>query len=162
MPSYKLFLGVLLLSSPLACVPEAPLLEPDSGPEAMLEIQEAANLFEAAFLEGSPEAVAGLMTADAVASLIGGPDIVGEEAILRFFQEFFGAMTVSAYRSTVAEVEVYGDVAYDRGTFIWESVLSDGTPINAPGRYSAVRHRGSDGVWRLHRIIENEPPSMPS
>ena len=159
MPSCELFLGVLLLSSSLACVPEAPLLEPDSGPEAMLEIQEAANLFEAAFLEGNPQAVVGLMTVDAVASLIGGPDIMGEEALLRFFQDFFGELTVSAYRTTVAEVEVYGDVAYDRGTFIWESVLSDGTPINAPGRYSAVRHRGSEGVWRVHRLIENEPPS---
>ena len=156
MPSCKLFLGVLLLSSPLACVPEAPLLEPDSGPEAMVEIQEAANLFEAAFLEGRPAAVVGLMTADAVASLVGGPDIVGEEALLRFFQDFFGELTVSAYRTTVVEVEVYGDVAYERGTFIWESFLSDGTPINSPGRYSAVRHRGADGVWRLHRLIENE------
>jgi ketosteroid isomerase-like protein len=159
MPSCKLLFGVLLLSSSSGCVPEAPLHEPNSGPEAMLEIQEAADLFEAAFLEGNPEAVVGLMTEDAVASLIGGPDIVGEEALLRFFQDFFGELTVSAYRSTVVEVEVYGDVSYDRGTFIWESFLSDGTPINAPGRYSAVRHRGSDGVWRLHRLIENEPPS---
>ena len=158
MPSCKLFLGVLLLSSSFACVPEAPVIGPNS-PEAMLEIQEAANLFETAFLEGNPEAVVGLMTVDAVASLIGGPDIVGEEALLRFFQDFFGELTVFAYRSTVVEVEVYGDVAYDRGTFIWESVLSDGTLINAPGRYSAVRHRGSDGVWRLHRLIENESPS---
>jgi hypothetical protein len=78
-------LGVLLLSSSIACVPEAPLLEPGSGPEAMLEIQEAADLFELAFLEGNPEALVGLMTVDAVASLIGGPAIVGEEALRRFF-----------------------------------------------------------------------------
>jgi ketosteroid isomerase-like protein len=75
------------------------------------------------------------------------------------FTGLFKTMKVSKYKCRVSEAEIYGNVVYDRGECEWESVTEGQSPLRWQGRYYAVRHRGADGVWRLHRLIENELPS---
>jgi uncharacterized protein (TIGR02246 family) len=126
--------------------------------EARAVIQAASDALEATYRRGDAEALARMMTEDVVVSAIGFADLVGRQAIHTLFSGAFRTMRVSKYRLIVAEVEIYGDVAYDRGEFDWESSTHDGAKQTTHGRYHAVRHRGTDGVWRVHRLIENEVP----
>jgi len=96
------------------------------------------------------------MTEEVIVSPIGLADFEGRASIRAFFEGAFEALTVSAYSFTVTEAEIHGNTAYDRGTFVWESAAAGQAPVRSVGRYSAVRHRGADGVWRIHRLIENE------
>jgi hypothetical protein len=77
--------------------------------------------------------------------------------------QFFGGNTVAAFTLAPEESEEYGDVAYERGTFTWMSGAKGQPPTPARHllRYSIVRHRGTDGVWRIHRYIENSPQPAP-
>ena len=76
--------------------------------------------------------------------------------------QFFAGNTVAAFTLAPDESEEYGDVAYERGTFTWISA-TNGQPSVARRnlRYSTVRQRGPDGVWRLHRYIENSAEAAP-
>ena len=152
---FRVGLVVLCLSAAVGCALEAPDTGPTTGPAAVEEIQAASNLYSGAFLAGDADSIANLSTIDVIASPIDLDDIEGRDSVRSFFRQAFVSMTVFVYRFSVIEAEIYGDVCYDRGTYVWESVWGDQPNTRTSGRYSAVRRRGNDGVWRVHRIIEN-------
>lgn len=129
-----------------------------SGSEAIDQIQAASDSLEAAYLRGDADRIADLVTESAVVSPIGRPDLEGRASIRAALTRAFRSMTVETYRFEVAEAEIFGGTAYDRGTYTWESISEGQPPQRTTGRYHAVRRRGSDGVWRLHRLIENSSP----
>jgi ketosteroid isomerase-like protein len=84
------------------------------------------------------------------------PALEGKPACLEFVRtvlsevraEFDKHMTVQS-----AEIRVFADVAFDRGT--WAQVLrplSGGSPIEECGKYLHIYTR-SDGMWKVFRII---------
>jgi len=149
----------LVLITLCGCIPENEIHGPISGAQAIEGIQVAADAYAQAFLAGDPDAIAGQMTEETVASPADLANIEGRENVRRFFQNVVQNMTVTAYEFEVVEAEIFGDVAYDRGNFRWVSSWQGQTPEESFGRYSAVRHRGPDGVWRIHRFIENVGPN---
>ena len=84
------------------------------------------------------------------------------QAVRTSLAQFFRGNVVTAYTLAPDELEVYGDVAYERGTFTWAAGPKAQTPA-APRRlrYAAVRRRGPDGTWRIHRYIENSTALPP-
>jgi ketosteroid isomerase-like protein len=74
---------------------------------------------------------------------------------------FFSGNTVAAFTLVPDELETYGDVAYERGTFTWVGGSKGQLSPARQARYSLVRRRGRDGVWRIHRYIENSPAPVP-
>ena len=113
-----------------------------------------------AYVRGDAELIASLMTDSVVVSPVGFGDLVGRKSVQNLLEGFFqGGNAVSKYQFSISELEVYGNIAYDRGTFVWEAAGKDGSKLNTSGRYSAVRMKGSDGSWRIHRLIENELPA---
>ena len=117
---------------------------------------------DSAFRLGDANAVAALTTEDVVLSLENVPDWRGREAVRDSLAQFFAGNTVAAFTLAPAESEEYGDVAYERGTFTWISAANGERPVARRSlRYSIVRHRGPDGVWRLHRYIENSTEVAP-
>jgi uncharacterized protein (TIGR02246 family) len=116
---------------------------------------------DSAFRRGDDAAAAALMTEDVVLSLEGVPDWRGREVVRGNLAGFFAGNAVAAFTLVPDELEAYGEVAYERGTFTWA-----GGPKGQPAparqvRYSLVRRRGPDGVWRIHRYIENSPAPAP-
>ena len=103
--------------------------------------------------------VAMLFTEDAAWQSNGMASLPGREAIRIFSRRFFRTDTVTVFALAVSELEVYGSAAYDRGTFVWTSINGNQDTTVQRGRYSALRKLGSDGRWRIHRLLDNNGPA---
>lgn len=115
--------------------------------------------FDSAYRSGDADAVAALMTEDAVISAEGVPDVTGRTVIRDVLARLFESSRVGAFTLQPVELEVAGALAFERGTFIFSSGPKDGEQTARTGRYALVRRRGSDGRWLLHRYMENCLPS---
>ncbi len=104
------------------------------------------------------EANAELFTEDAVVGLGGLADVRGRPAILAAMRGFYRQYAVQAEQHHTVELEIHGDAAYDRGTYLFVSGPRGGPAKTERGRYSAVWHRGADGAWRVYRYLENLLP----
>ncbi len=111
---------------------------------------------------GDAAANADLFTEDALVGLGGLADLRGRPAILAAMKGFYERYFVQAEQHRTVELEAYGDTAYDRGTYLFVSGPRGGAAKTERGRYSAVWHRGADGVWRVHRYLENLLPADPA
>ncbi len=149
-------LGAVLVQ---ACSPAGDEATPDQTADVLLLIERAKADLDSAHQTADADRVAMLFTEDAVWLSNGMVDLSGREAIRAFTRRFFGIHTVKVYALTMIELEVYGSAAYDRGTFVWTSISSDQDTSVQRGRYSAVRTRGPDGQWRIHRLLDNTSPA---
>jgi uncharacterized protein (TIGR02246 family) len=123
---------------------------------------EQANMqLQEAYRQGDASAAAGLFSEDAVLMPNAMDDLVGREAIEAFLDMFFSSSTVPVYELTIAEIDLHGNTAYERGTFRWLSVGSQQDSSLEYGRYSMVRKIGPGGNWQIHRLLENtiSPPT---
>ena len=130
----------------------------DINMEGRLEIETMNVEFEAAYKNGDAEGVASMATEDAILSPIGLQDLKGRDAVRSLLSGVFEANAVVSYELVIAELEVYGNTVYDRGTYLWISRHDGKTEMRVHGRYSAVRKKGADNKWRFHRLIENALP----
>lgn len=115
--------------------------------------------FDSAYRSGDADAVAALMTEDAVISAEGVPDVTGRTVIRDVLARLFESSRVGAFTLQPVELEIAGAFAFERGTFIFSSGPKDGEQTARMGRYTLIRRRGSDGRWLLHRYMENCLPS---
>ncbi len=127
--------------------------------DVRLLIERANAQLDSAYQSGDADRAAMLFTEEAVWLSNGMVDLPGRDAIRTFTRRFFQTHTVSVFTLTLSELEVCGPAAYDRGTFEWTSISSDQDTTVQRGRYSAVRTRGSDGQWRIHRLLDNTSPA---
>lgn len=126
--------------------------------EAARQISEVNAALGAAYRDGDAEAAAEHFTADATLMPPGARDLHGRQPIRSFLDLFFRRTSVEQYALTTVELDVYGDVAYEFGTYEWSSIFADTDTISEFGRYSAVRIKGDDGHWRIHRLLDNTMP----
>ena len=83
------------------------------------------------------------------------PAVVGRAATVEFMRDFLGAFDLQI-SYTSEEVQVHGDIAFDRGTYAQTMTPRDGgesTPEK--GKYLWVHSRDSDGEWKFMRVIWN-------
>ena len=99
--------------------------------------------------------MASLLTEDVIISPMEVTDLSGREQIAKVLANFFSTASVERYTFHLAELDVCSSKAYGRGEFDW---LVRSPPMRVHGRFFAVFQRGTDGVWRLHRLIENATP----
>ena len=152
----KQFVAILILTYLFACDGSSDNANLLAGREAITQYN--ARLQEA-YIKGDAKTIGTLMTDSVVISPIGFPDIVSRDSVRNLLAGFFQGNTVKKYELRINEIEVYGNMAYERGTFVWESSGKDGSQMRSGGRYSAVRLKGEDGQWRVHRLIENQLPN---
>jgi uncharacterized protein (TIGR02246 family) len=112
-----------------------------------------------AYRAGDPERAATLFTEDVVLMPNKAPSLRGSDAVRGLLTNFFRGSTVTTYDLTTDELHVYGETAFEWGTFQWRSVVSEQDTIVEQGRYSAVRKRSPEGRWLIHRLLENTMPS---
>ena len=125
-------------------------------PAAAAAAVEAAHVrLDSVSRAGDARANADVFTADAVVSLGTLADVRGREALRQAMASFYEKFAVRAHQLTTVELEVYGDIAYDRGTYLFVSGPRGQPPTTERGRYWAMWRRDADGVWRIHRYMEN-------
>lgn len=119
----------------------------------------ANDMIESAYFNGNASTVAEMMTEEVIISPVQLNNLNGRNEVESILSSLFETTKVIKYNLKPNEIEVYDDVAYERGTYVWISVIGKDTS-RMNGRYSAVRHQGQDGKWRIHRLIENTVPSQ--
>jgi ketosteroid isomerase-like protein len=130
------------------------------GPQAMREVALPANAaLDSAYRRGDADAAAQLMSDSVVISAENIPDLVGRSTIRDILRQFFTVNSVAAFTLSPAELQIYGDRAFERGTFVWSSGPKGGAMTRRSGRYMLLRARDSAGAWKLLRYIENCLPA---
>jgi uncharacterized protein (TIGR02246 family) len=121
--------------------------------------------FETSENSGDIDATAELLADDAVLIVPDYPVQEGKPAILGFLREISGWLLARFDRHVTyvsTEVEVVGDMAFDRGTFAFDVTRKSGGPItHVAGKYLWLLRR-DDARWKMSRIIvtrDDEPES---
>jgi len=117
----------------------------------------------AALNQGSADAWAGVFSEDAVQMPPNAPPNVGRATIRAWGQAFLAPVRLE-FALEVAEVQVAGDWAFERGTYrIRVSPKAGGGPFEDVGKYITIYQRQADGAWLTARDIwnsSNPPPGM--
>jgi len=141
---------IFTLVAPLAAV-STPATPP--GADARREVEAAMQQYTVLLRTGPAEATAGLFTADGELLEPGLAAIHGREAIRAFLAPVFAAVNVESASTESEAVEVYGDAAYQWGTYR-QRVAEKGKAANDyHGRYVASWRRETDGRWRLAKML---------
>jgi uncharacterized protein (TIGR02246 family) len=125
-------------------------------------IQRVREAHVAALNAGDVDAWVSLFTEDGVQMPPNAPANVGREAIRAWSRAFLGAFR-AAFALTVAEVQVAGDWAFERGAYrITLTPKAGGEAIRDLGKYITLYRRDSGGAtWRIARDIWNTDAAPP-
>ena len=83
------------------------------------------------------------------------PPVVGRAVAVAFMREFLGTFDLQI-RYSSDEVQVRGELAFDRGTYSQTlTPRSGGAPIRESGQYLWLYARRPDGSWEFLRVIWN-------
>jgi len=112
----------------------------------------------AAAMRGDAAAIAAQYTEDAIIMGPGAPAATGRAVIQAGVAEM---PAILEPRLTMAEVEVLGTTAIERGTFHMKFAMPGQAPLTDDGKYIVIWKRGSDGTWLRHREIFNSDLPAP-
>jgi uncharacterized protein (TIGR02246 family) len=117
---------------------------------------------ERTFEAGDLEAAMTVFADDAVIMGQGAPDVAGAEAIRAMYAGLLDQFAVSA-DLTSEEIEVAGDLAYERGTYtLTLTQKSDGQVLaDLKNRYVHIFKRQPDGAWKEWRMMVNSAEPAP-
>ena len=123
-------------------------------------IQRLAQRLVAAEMTCDVSAFTDAFTDDAVILPPAVPAIVGREACLAFVRTVLEQNAEELRSNEIvyesAETCVDGALGFDRGNFSQSMSLRGGMPdVHVVGQYLRIYSRGSDGNWRLARMIWN-------
>jgi uncharacterized protein (TIGR02246 family) len=140
-----------------ACQPgAAPLSEED-----ILAVNELRAGYVQAVLAGDVDGQVAAFAEDAVWWGADTPGIEGRAAIRAAFEPVPGT-TVQDFTDASLEIDGYGDLAFDRGTWS-ETYVTEGMeePITVTGKYVAIARKQDDGKWLWTVDIWNTDAPMP-
>jgi uncharacterized protein (TIGR02246 family) len=109
------------------------------------------------FNAGNYDGMFALYRDDVVVSGPGAPDIVGKQAWRNALATTLPPNVAFKMRFDTQELELAGDLAYERGTYRIE-MTDKATGAAAPplgGRHIHIFKREADGSWRGWRLMEN-------
>ena len=127
--------------------------------EVRAKILSVGSAIDTAFRRGDAEGAAAYFTDDAVMSPAEQSDVNGRAGVRAFFANFLAGNAVSYFTTQPTAIEVCDSLAYERGTFAWAFVPRGQPSVMLRGRYSTMWVRGGDGIWRIHRYLENLIPN---
>jgi uncharacterized protein (TIGR02246 family) len=148
-----------MVSIPLSGDPEAgdsALHRPSSDRSTEVEaIQELLSTAGDAVNAGDVAAEIGRFTEDGIYMWPDVPSIEGREALQEWFQNRFAAVDVRL-ESTTEEIEVFGDWAFERGSYV-AHIRPKGTEEaeTLRGKHLNILRRQPDGSWRIARRMRN-------
>ena len=161
----RLHLSLLSLLLIAGCTPTEPVEEATSTEADVEAINSLRDQFIALDNASDAAGLASLYTNDAVLMPPNQAAVTGNQAIESWFQTTFDQFTIE-FTLAPDEVEVVGDWAFDRGTYmIALTPKADGEPMEDRGKYIVILRRQADGSWKITRDIwnsDNPPPGAVS
>lgn len=129
-------------------------------------IHELRRRLEAAENAADADTFAGVVADDVVVIVPDFPVTVGRQASTAFVCEITDWMRENLDRHityTSDEVQILGELAFDRGTFAFRAAFKDGhDPAAVTGKYMWIYRRDGEGAWKLWRWMvtrdEDETP----
>jgi uncharacterized protein (TIGR02246 family) len=165
-------LPMVSLQGAAATEPPAPTTTaaPAPGPKGALvadadahrEVEAAMQRYTGLLKTGPPEALAASYTADGELLEPGLAALHGREAIQGFLAPIFTAFEVQSATTESEAVEVFGNAAYQWGTYRQRAGERGKTAADYRGRYVASWRREADGQWRLARFLVQPFPASGS
>jgi uncharacterized protein (TIGR02246 family) len=143
---------IFTLVAPLAAA-STPASPAGAGADARREVEAAMQQYTVLLRTGPAEATAGLFTADGELLEPGLAAIHGREAIRAFLAPVFAAVNVESASTESEAVEVYGNAAYQWGTYRQRVAEKGKAGNDYHGRYVASWKRETDGRWRLAKML---------
>src|SRR5262245_22270503 len=139
-------ISFLLLVSLVGCSQRS-----SSADDVRGSISETWNRFNAGWLAGDPNtATSAFFTDDAINTVPNAPESRGRAAIDADFGTFHKSNKVLSFDQRTEEVNVAGNLAYERGTFTQTIQPQEGATQTQYSRYLAVWTRQQDGSWKCH------------
>ena len=123
--------------------------------EVQAEITRRLEYHAAALGRGDVEAALQLYTWGAVVRPANMEPVRGRDALREFFTRWFAAMTIKDGAYATEELDVYGDRAYQVGTYRGVSQPHGQEGVQDRGSFMIIWERQGDGSWRYHRGIFN-------
>ena len=111
----------------------------------------------------SADALGALVTEDAVLMPPHEQPVVGRQAIIEWFAGVVRQARTTGVDVPQREVIIAGDMAIERGSFVWKVAPVDGgAEIENRGSFLAVWQRQPNGPWVLMRNIWNSTLPVPA
>ena len=151
-------LSVLCVLAFSACAAQPRAVRESDDAEVRAELAAVADAFSRAYMAGDVDTIVSLYTEDAVLIPHGGTEVRGLDAIEAFWAPREG-VTIAHHKITSAQVEVFGDVATDYGTYVARGSAGGQTWGPSHGNYLIVWKRGTDGQWRMQLDMWNGRPA---
>ena len=127
-----------------------------SEADVSAEVDEIYGEYEVSVLAGDADRWVAQWTEDGVAMWPDLPAIGGTSAMLEALRGDFEVLSYTEFEISTEEVEVAGDWAYARGTFVATFEMKEGgEPIPYDGKFLTIFKRQSDGSWKIHRDVYN-------
>jgi uncharacterized protein (TIGR02246 family) len=153
--------GVVVISALVTALAACAERAADPSPAAdtaadVAAIEAVLERIEQTFTSGDLDAGMTIFTDDAVIMGQGAPDVAGREAIRAGYEELMSQFDIAAdLRSE--EIEIDGDLAYERGTYTLKlTQKSTGQVVTeVENRYVHIFKRQPDGGWKEWRMMVN-------
>lgn len=130
-----------------------------TGRLSLADVPPRAAALDSAYRRGDAAAAAAEFTDSVIIAAEGIPDLTPRRTVESVLAQFFSANRVAAFTLTPLELHVAGSQAFERGTFVWSAGPKTGAVTTRNDRYFVLRVREPDGIWRIHRYIENCLPA---
>jgi ketosteroid isomerase-like protein len=125
--------------------------------EDVTALRELGQSYVQSFSAGDADGVAAVYTTGAVEMPPNLPARSGVDVIRSAYAAYFelGAETVE-FAMTVAQIDGYDGLAFDRGAWSWTGREADGAElVTQAGKYLAIARRQDDGSWLYTAMIWN-------
>jgi uncharacterized protein (TIGR02246 family) len=159
--SLQVFVLAASLSVLAGCSGEAPPAVQVTAAADMQGVRSFLDHVQTSFNGGNFEEFMNVFTDDAIQLNAGLPDTVGKAAIRQGYEAALAANDIKVEFHT-DEIEVAGDLAYERGTYSLRiTPKADGAKaIEVTNRHIHILRRQADGSWKTWRMMTNSgaPP----
>ena len=145
--------------------PAEPVTTMAADTEAATEaIQALWKEYSASALVGDPERRLALWDDEGIQMPPDREARVGKETIRVATEASMAKVIAHEYVVSPEEIEVFGDLAFARGTYMANrSPVDGGDPVQTNGKFMTILKRQTDGSWKIYRDIfnSNVPPVEP-
>ncbi|HEX3526402.1 MAG TPA: SgcJ/EcaC family oxidoreductase [Thermoanaerobaculia bacterium] len=153
-----LIAAVLFLAA-CTCQAAAPQAVPAATNAARRDVESAMQQYTTLLRTGPVDAQVALFTQDGELLEPGMAPLHGRDAIKAFLAPIAAKYEVQSAASTSDSVEVFGDAAYQWGTYTQQAGERGKPGADYTGRYVASWRREADGHWRISRFLVQPFPS---
>ena len=157
--SWKIYRDIFNSNVPPAAPPSADATDVDAATEAIKALWEE---YSASALAGDPERRLALWAEDGIQMPPDREARFGIDTIRAATEAGMANVVTNEYAVIPEEVQVFGDLAFARGTYSANRTpVSGGNPIQTDGKFMTILQRQADGSWKIYRDIfnSNVPPA---